>query len=191
MELSDLPLPVVLGRIARSRSVAHGGDVQPWPEMYAEGSDELKQWRGEYGDFGRKSRWPKISNGSSINAGYMVSDASESFALRAASHESQSQNQEETSWPKKKRPTSATSNRSTKSQSSMPSTVASPEPLHVDEMARLESIGVTHDEAHALIVVGNRTCEELVSSIVGLKNYEGVSDRVQGLIRENWKRLTA
>jgi hypothetical protein len=76
-----------LGRIARSRSVAHGGEVQPEPEMFVEGSVELFQWRREYGGEGRKSTWPVTKKDLCASHATDQCLSTESFALDARTPE--------------------------------------------------------------------------------------------------------
>lgn len=173
-----------LGRVAKSRSAAHGGEVQPVPEMFAEGSSELREWRREYGHDGREATWHRLNQRPvevAVGIHTEVSSTSGSavgFVLDAEPKKSKTT----------KRPISGTSNRSTKSQSSSRSTAAIPEPAAQHEIDRLLKIGLTQQEADELVVGKNWNCESLVCA-VELKTTDGIPPRVVGLLRENWRIL--
>ena len=187
-----------LGMVAKSRSTAHVGEVQPVPEMYSEGSAELREWRREYGHDGRKSTWPRVQTLTSLNKQQMsasgvtsLSHPDESFALNASkpsmkpttTRGSTGTKTTTASQPDRAKSATATSTKVKKSATSAIGArpAESPEPAAQDEIERLLSIGVTEEEAHELVVVGRWTCESLVCA-VETKAKMGVSMRVVGLL---------
>ena len=164
--------------------------------MFAEGSGALREWRREYGHDGSEATWPKIQK--SANGATLPSQPIESFALTArkpspkptTTKDSTGTKTTTASQPVRAKNAAATSTKGKKSATSAfgARPAESPEPAAQDEIDRLLAIGVTEQEAHELVVVGNWNCGALACA-AKTNTADGIPPRVVGLLAENWKKL--